>query len=168
MVSPNSCAYSKNAGLVIISSHTLLYLSVQSASRLHCLFLRPLAPAVVQIPGPHNKFHQIPDRNTDRFQLCFLLFTVSLVFPCAHLILRSSHWRALLPAFTGGILVNNPRKTNVCCAAACFSFGLIISYTQVPRAFALYCLLSQTEPSLMVQEKQMPPSVSLVFLLDSL
>mgnify|MGYP006919227286 CR=1 FL=1 len=49
-----------------------------------------------------------------------------------------------------------------------FSFGLIISYTQVPRAVAFYCLLTQAEPSLLVQEKQMPPSVSLVFLLDSL
>ena len=40
--------------------------------------------------------------------------------------------------------------------------------TQVPRAVALHCLLSQAEPSLMAQEKQMPPSVSLVFLLGSL
>ena len=31
---------------------------------------------------------------------------------------------------------------------------------------ALYCLLTQTEPSLIVQEKQMPPLVALVFLLD--
>lgn len=34
------------------------------------------------------------------------------------------------------------------------------------RAIALYCLLTQTEPSLIVQEKQMPPLVALVFLLD--
>ena len=30
------------------------------------------------------------------------------------------------------------------------------------RAIALYCLLTQTEPSLIVQEKQMPPLVALV------
>ena len=37
-------------------------------------------------------------------------------------------------------------------------------FTHVPRAHALYCLLTQAGPSLMGQEKQMPPSVSLVFL----
>ena len=41
-------------------------------------------------------------------------------------------------------------------------------YTQVPRTDVLYCLHTQAIRSLMVQEKQMPPSVSLVFLLDSL
>lgn len=41
-------------------------------------------------------------------------------------------------------------------------------FTHVPRAHALYCLLTQAGPSLMGQEKQMPPSVSLVFLLDPL
>ena len=47
------------------------------------------------------------------------------------------------------------RKTNVCCAAAEVSRA-----TQVPRATALYCLLTQAGPSLMVQEKQMPPTAS--------
>ena len=41
-------------------------------------------------------------------------------------------------------------------------------YTQVPRTDVLYCLHTQAGSSLMVQEKQMPPSVSLVFLLDPL
>ena len=41
-------------------------------------------------------------------------------------------------------------------------------YTQVPRTDVLYCLHTQAGSSLMVQEKQMPPSVSLVFPLDSL
>ena len=93
-----------------------------------------------------------------------------LFFFWAHYILYSGspRCRALLPAYAGGTFVNGPRKTNAIFGVACFSFGLIISYTQVPRAFALYCLLTQAEPSLMVQEKQMPPSVSLVFLLDSL
>ena len=96
---------------------------------------------------------------------CFFFF----FFFWTHKILYSGspRIRAPLPAFAGGTFVNGPRKTNATFGVACFSFGLIKSYTQVPRAFALHCLLSQAEPS-MVQEKQMPPSVSLVFLLDSL
>ena len=45
--------------------------------------------------------------------------------------------------------------------------GLFVFYSRPPR-FALYCLLPQAGSSLMVQEKQMPPAVPLVFLLDSL
>jgi len=80
-----------------------------------------------------------------------------------YLRLRSPHLRALLPAFAGGIFVNGPRKTNATFGVACFSFGLIISYTQVPRADALHCLLSQAEPSLMACEKQMSAAQPLVF-----
>ena len=52
-----------------------------------------------------------------------------LVFPCAHYILNSRppRIRAPLPADAGGSFVNDPRKTNVCCAAACFSSPAIIS-----------------------------------------
>jgi len=93
-----------------------------------------------------------------------------LFFFWTHYILysRIPRIRALLPAFAGDSFVNGPRKTNATFGVACFSFGLITSYTHESRAFALYCLLSQAIRSLMVQEKQMPPSVSLVFLLDSL
>ena len=96
----------------------------------------------------------------------------NIIFPLAVSIhLRNSRIpriRAPLPAYAGDSFVNGLWKTNVCWRSRLFFPALIISYTQVPRADALYCLLSQAEPSLMVQEKQMPPSVSFVFLLDSL
>ena len=44
--------------------------------------------------------------------------------------------------------------------------GILFFRDSGSRAIALYCLLTQTEPSLIVQEKQMPPLVALVFLLD--
>lgn len=44
-----------------------------------------------------------------------------------------------------------------------FFGGLCIYVHSGSRAIALYCLLTQTEPSLIVQEKQMPPLVALVF-----
>ena len=78
------------------------------------------------------------------------------------------HLRAPLPAYAGGSFVNGLRKTNVCFAAACFSFGLIYLFTHDPRANALYCLLTQAGRSLMAQEKQMSASQPLVFLLGSL
>ena len=49
------------------------------------------------------------------------------------------------------------------CTAACFSFGLIISYTHESRADALHCLLTQAIRSLMACEKQMSAAQPLVF-----
>ena len=75
----------------------------------------------------------------------------------------SPRWRALLPAHAGGTLVNGPRKTNATFGVACFSFGLIISYTHESRADALHCLLTQAIRSLMACEKQMSAAQPLVF-----
>ena len=93
-----------------------------------------------------------------------------LVFPCAHYILysRIPRIRALLPANAGETFVNGPRKTNATFGVACFSFGLIISYTQVPRADALHCLLTQAIRSLMACEKQMSADAAACFSLRSL
>ena len=138
------------------SSHFLLYFFIYD-------------PVVGNRTFPAHTTDQ-PDRSHIFIPLniFFILLAQPLVFPCVLVHSRIPRIRALLPAFAGGTFVNGPRKTNATFGIACFSFGLIKSYTQVPRAFALHCLLSQAEPSLMVQEKQMPPSVSLVFLLDSL
>ena len=69
----------------------------------------------------------------------------------------------LLPADAGGTFVNGPRKTNATFGVACFSFGLIISYTHESRADALHCLLTQAIRSLMACEKQMSAAQPLVF-----
>ena len=91
----------------------------------------------------------------------------NIIFPLAVSIhLRNSRIpriRAPLPAYAGGTFVNGPRKTNATFGVACFSFGLIISYTQVPRADALHCLLTQAIRSLMACEKQMSAAQPLVF-----
>lgn len=53
-------------------------------------------------------------------------------------------------------------------AAWTLFFRLINFADSQTRAYALHCLLTQAVRSLIAQEKQMPPMVSLVFLLDLL
>ena len=95
---------------------------------------------------------------------------MSCFFPWAHYILysRIPRIRALLPAFAGDSFVNGPRKTNATFGVACFSFGLIISYTHESRADALHCLLTQAIRSLMACEKQMSADAAACFSLRSL
>ena len=54
---------------LVSSSHLLLDLPVDAASRLHGVPIRLGRPAVVQVPGTEHKLHQVPHRYGDHFLL---------------------------------------------------------------------------------------------------
>ena len=75
------------------------------------------------------------------FSSLFVILLFLQLFPCALVHSRILRIRALLPAYAGDSFVNGPRKTNVCCAAACFSLRSLYNEWKIKTSNTLRDLI---------------------------